>query len=178
MEIWKDIIWCEWLYQASNLGNIRSVNKYSMNWHNLKWKIMSKTKRGWYCAVNIYKNWVINTVYVHRLVALTFILNPENKPQINHINGIKYDNRLENLEWCTVSENIRHKFDVLNMKWPRLWISWKCKKVKQFTKQWIFIKTWNNTMDITTELWLYSWNISLCCNWKLKTSWWFIWKYI
>lgn len=67
-----------------------------------------------YKAISIKENDVLHTVFVHRLVALAFIPNPMNKPQINHINGDKTDNRPENLEWCTNLENIRHRHEVLH----------------------------------------------------------------
>jgi hypothetical protein len=83
--------------------------------------IFSKTKnkflipvdngRG-YKKVNLCKNGSIKRIYVHRLIAETFLPNPENKPQVNHINGIKSDNRLENLEWVTPSENGKHAFKI------------------------------------------------------------------
>lgn len=71
-----------------------------------------KTVQG-YPTLELSKNHKVKTFRIHRLVALTFIPNPENKPQVNHINGIRDDNRLENLEWVTAQENQIHKWDTL-----------------------------------------------------------------
>lgn len=106
-EIWKDIPKTNGNYQVSNLGNIRSRysrygSRIDANYHLLK---PYKTKKG-YLSVSIKEH--KTNRFVHRLVAQAFIPNINNKPQVNHINGIKTDNKVENLEWCTNQENSIH----------------------------------------------------------------------
>ena len=109
MEIWKDIKGYEKMYQISNLGNVKSLKrKYCRNDKILKQAINKKGYK--ICALN--KNRKIKSYIVHRLIALSFIKNEFNKPQINHKNGIKTDNRIENLEWCTNSENQLHAYKI------------------------------------------------------------------
>lgn len=99
-EIWKDIEEYEGLYQVSNLGRVKSLYTNDI----LKG---CKTSNG-YLKVNLYKNSVKSTKTIHRLVAESFISNPENKSQVNHINENKTNNMVSNLEWSTSKENNNH----------------------------------------------------------------------
>ena len=116
MEEWKDIIGYEGLYQVSDLGQVKSIDRFSKHAKGglrifkgriLKNKIDSLGK---YTRVSLSKFGKIKDFSVHRLVAIVFIPNPFNKEEVNHINGIHNENRKSNLEWVTRSENIKHSY--------------------------------------------------------------------
>jgi len=112
MEIYKDVVGYEGIYQVSNLGNVRSLDR------TIKCKNSIRTYKGCqlkklkhtagYLGVNIRRS---KRVLIHRMVAQSFIPNPKNKEFVNHKNGIKADNRVENLEWTTRQENENHAFN-------------------------------------------------------------------
>ena len=104
VEVWKDCKGYEGKYQVSSQGRIWS----SVRQHYLKQKI---NNRGYYSVNLMAKNGKMKTENVHRLVAIAFIDNPNSYPFVNHLNGIKTDNRIENLEWATPQQNIRHAYD-------------------------------------------------------------------
>lgn len=104
-EIWKNIKGYEGHYQASNLGFIRSI-KFN------KKLVMSRVfDKDGYVKTQLYLNGVASYFRVHRLVASEFVLNTDNKPEINHIDGNKENNHYKNLEWVTCIENIHHAND-------------------------------------------------------------------
>lgn len=108
-EIWRDIIGYEGYYQVSDCGNVKSLDRVVGNGKTYKSKILTLRKNIYgYCVVYLSKNCKVETKNVHRLVALSFIDNPHNKPQVNHINEIKHDNKVNNLEWMTSKENTNH----------------------------------------------------------------------
>jgi hypothetical protein len=116
MEVWKDIEGYEGYYQVSNFGNVKSLNRSIPNSRcgtvRVKERILKprKNHKGYFCVL-LMKNSIPSNRLIHRLVCMSFLPNEENKEQVNHKNGVKTDNRLENLEWSTQSENIRHAFD-------------------------------------------------------------------
>ncbi len=96
MEEWREISGYEGLYQVSDYGNIKSFQK------NPNGQITRSTiSKVGYSSIALYNNSVFKRFYVHRLVAKAFIPNPLNKPEVNHKNGVKSDNKKGNIEWCT-----------------------------------------------------------------------------
>ena len=153
-EIWKDMPWYEWLYKISNLWNI--INNFTQ-----KTKSQYLGKKRYYKSVSLWKNNVWITKNVHRLVLLAFVW--PSKLCVDHINNIKTDNRLKNLEYVTHKENTKRAMQDWLMK--NLFIKWhkkRCKKVAQYNLSWEYIKTWNGAIYAQKELniWPIYWAVT------------------
>lgn len=121
-EIWKDIKGYEGLYQVSNLGNVKSLDRIIISKdkkRNIRGRILhlSICPDGYFFC-HLCKNGKDKNCKVHRLVAETFIKNPDNYPCINHIDGNKLNNKIENLEWSSYSHNVKEAFR-LGLRKPR-----------------------------------------------------------
>ncbi|MEE9190115.1 MAG: NUMOD4 domain-containing protein [Candidatus Neomarinimicrobiota bacterium] len=116
-----DIYWIyipgyEGYYQASNTGEVRSVDRMVFGKGGSPKKISGKVlsqhiDKDGYCIVSLHKDGCVNTVKVHRLVGMTFLDNYNNYPEINHRNAVKNDNNVFNLEWCDAKHNTNHAIE-------------------------------------------------------------------
>ena len=126
--------------------------------------------KGGYLRVVLMKDSKYKHFSVHRIVAQLFIPNPENKPEVNHKDGNKQNNFVENLEWVTSKENIIHSYKTgLNKGSGRM--------VMQYDLQGNFIKEWSKIRDVEEQLNICHQDISRCCKKKRKTAGGFIWRY-
>lgn len=156
-EVWKDIYFKEndiindykGLYQVSNLGRVRSLNRYDSKKRKIKGtvlKIRHESKKRNYIHYSLNKDGKSKEFKAHRLVAIMFIPNPEGKPQVNHIDGNPENNNVENLEWCTNGENIKHAYknNLIERKIGKR--NFKSKSIMQYDKNGNFIKKWESML--------------------------------
>ena len=160
-EIWCPIKGYEGIYEVSDQGRVRSL-KFG------KERILKQGRNPeGYLLVCLCKNGEHKAYKVHRLVAQTFIPNPDNLPQVNHKDENKENNSVHNLEWCTNKYN--SNYGTRNQR-----IS---KSVLQYTKSGVFVREWKSATDVKRNLGYSSCDISSCCTGRYKTAYNFIWKF-
>jgi hypothetical protein len=178
-EVWKPIDGFEGAYEVSNFGRVKSIKR------------LRRTKGGGvtfvsermlkpaidhfgYCKVVLTKNGKRHYYKVHRLVAIAFIPNPENKPEVNHKDGDKTNNCITNLEWNTPTENKRHAFAMGLNGGDHMTHR---KSVNQYDKNKHLIDTFPSIADAARQTGACHSSIWMCCNHKYKTAGGYIWEY-
>jgi len=162
-EIWKPIAGYENLYYISNLGRVKSLLGYG----GVKERILKPAMGRDYLHVSLNDNGRKKTLKIHRLVAQTFIPNPENLPQVNHLNENKTDNRACNLEWCSAKYNSNYGTAIQ-------------RTIEKISKPVICIElntTFQNSLEAKKHLGVDNSSIIKCCRGKLKTCGGYHWKY-
>lgn len=164
-------------YYVTDCGDV-----YSRNFHREKRikKLKQRVDKYGYFVVQLSKNGKEIHKSVHRLVADAFIPNPENKPQVNHIDGDKQNNKVSNLEWVTNAENILHSFKNLGRKGTNLGKLGKenpMSKIVLQIKDGKIIAEFYGTHEAQRITNIPSQSISACCLGKLKTTGGYEWKY-
>lgn len=181
-EIWKDIKNFEGFYQISNLGRVKSLERKVKNkngYRIVKEKILCNyiNNNGYYC-VNLRKKCGIDIKLIHRLIGEYFMLNPNNYPVINHIDGNKLNNNIDNLEWCTYQHNIKEAFRLgLNKYTYNENFKNVARKVLQFDKSDNFIKEYNSIREANRITGISYNSIFMNCHGKQKYAGDYIWKF-
>ena len=176
----KDVKWHEWLYSITEDGMVWAYPKWKRNTKGMFLKPAINHKGYKYVVLCDNAKRIGKTI--HSLVAESYIPNPENKPQVNHINWIKKDNRVENLEWCTVSENIQHAIHVIwtmQTKVHRENASKRYSKpVMQLTKEGLLCRIYKSLTEAHKITGLSIWNLSSTISGKQKTCGGYYWKFV
>lgn len=199
-EIWKDIEGYEGFYQVSNLGNVKSLNYAHRGYQKNLVPKCNNSGRLW---VELVKHGAKKPMLIHRLVAMAFIPNPCNLPQINHRDENPKNNNVNNLEWCDQLYNNRYslerhperkiasimRLEEYRNKWKRSYrtrgkgCTWKNgphdkRKVDQLSKDNDHIMTWNSVAEASKKNhWNYS-SIKECCEGKRHTAYGFKWRFV
>ncbi len=162
-EIWKDVKGYEGLYKVSNFGNVKTIKNN---------KILKINTTGEYGYVALYRDRKKTIKKIHRLVAENFIENPNNYPCVNHKDENKWNNKVDNLEWCTQKYNCNYKNR--NKKLSKS----KCRfKIKQIDLNGKTIKIWQDIWELRNNTSYNTHVIRQCCQKRCKTSYGYKWEY-
>lgn len=178
-EIWKPVVGYEGIYEVSSLGRIKSCERTLIRSNGRKTKFPDKLMKPsinhkGYEIIDLRNKGSRQGGFVHRLVGKAFIENPHNKEQINHKNGVKTDNRVENLEWVTNQENMKHAYKNGIRNNDSLAKSNR-KKVCQLTLEGRLIRTFNSIGDAIETTGVK--NISAVCRGVRNEAGGFKWRY-
>lgn len=184
-EVWRDIKGYKNIYQVSTFGRIKSLERISWNghkWHGHKGRIIKQgILPSGYLKVSLCKDGKIKTILVHRIVSFAFIENKYNKLEVNHINGVKHENIISNLEWVTHSENGVHSYRKLGRKVKGIGglgnNNPNSKAVIQYDLSGNFISEYGGQAEAARILNISQQGISLCCLGKINNIKDFIFKF-
>ena len=187
MEIWKDVVGYEGIYQVSSAGRIKALANRSRTTHR-KEHILSQSDCRGYKHVALCKNGKMHSYQVHRIVALAFLDKPIGKDFIDHINTIKSDNRVENLRWCTEKENNNNPLTKKNRSESKKGIKnpnfgkpiphpIKTLSVLQFSLDGELLNKYESVKDAGTQTGTTAGNISRVCKGERETAGGFRWSY-
>ena len=201
LEIWKDIAGYEGLYQVSNMGQVKSLERKVKKWDGVRTvpeKILKQSLRGGYLSVCLSKGGIYKHHTIHRLVATAFISNPNNYPCINHRNEIKTKNWVilddngnivdTNLEWCTYQYNSNYGTSIERTRAANTNHLSKSYPVLQFTKDGKFVAEYPSVKEAERQTGIDNVHIGNCCKEKnikqpnghyytCRSAGGFIWKY-
>ena len=188
MEIWKDIKGYEGLYQISNYGRVKSLEKDYTTKLRGKTIVIHKAENilkllkinSGYLTILLHKNGISKRFFVHRIVAEAFILNPQNLPQVNHKDENKINNKVENLEWCDQYYNInygnaRTKMSISKTKKPNYKIR---KPIVGTSKKTNEVVTFNSIKEASEKLNVPPSNISSALHGKIPSAYGYIWNFM
>jgi len=160
-EEWRDVLGFEELYQVSNLGKVRTIK-------NGEAEMSQQENRNGYMTVHLRNKGVERRAMVHRLVAEAFISNPDELRDVNHKNGDKSDNRVENLEWVTHLDNMTHSFRELGKN---------VRHIVQLSLDGVLIDRWNSITEAAEATGICRTDIGACCRGERTMAGAFEWKY-
>lgn len=181
-EIWQPIENWEGLYQISNMGRIRSLDRMVKSRGNSyrlqKGKVLKTgTSKDGYLQVTLSQSNKCKHAFIHRLVAQAFIPNPYHYPEVNHKDENKSNNCVSNLEWCNRKYNVN--YGTCLKRTFKATLNGKCSKpVVQLTINDELIQKWPSMMEVERTLGINSGSISRCCRGKQKTAHGYRWKYV